>query len=82
MGANSAGGHGYGPMKIQFEDGSITEIWSPITEISGLIYGPRSFNIRGTLSIKDDQNNLSCEIVFSPNSNTNKKALTSMFSNH
>jgi len=53
MGANSAGGHGYGPFIIEFEGGHQIEIWSPKTEVSGLLYGERAFNIYDTMAIKD-----------------------------
>jgi hypothetical protein len=66
MGANSAGGHGYRPMIVEFSDGNKIEIWSPITEIQGLMYGKRTFNKYGSLLVKDKKNSLFCEVVFNP----------------
>lgn len=75
IGANSAGGHGYGPFYVEFEGGHQIEIWSPKTEISGLLYGERAFNIYDTMTIKDKKNNLFCEIVFNPDKKSGLKGL-------
>jgi Oxysterol-binding protein len=54
IGANSAGGHGFGPMTVHFmKDGAKIEIWSPFTEIGGLMYGERTFNFYDSLHVKD-----------------------------
>jgi hypothetical protein len=66
MGANSAGGHGYGPFIVEFEGGHKIEMWSPKTEVSGIMYGERAFNLYDTMTIKDKKNNLYAEIVFNP----------------
>lgn len=60
----SAGGHGYGPLTVEFEDGHSIEIWSPHTEIKGIMMGERTYNFYGSLHVKDKKNNLFCEIVF------------------
>lgn len=78
MGANSAGGHGYGPLIVEFEGGHKIEIWSPITEIAGLLYGERTFNFYDSLTVKDPKNNLYCEIVFNPERKTGIRGLLSM----
>lgn len=74
---NSAGGHGYGPLTVEFEGGHKIEIWSPFTEIRGLMYGERSYNFYGSLYVKDPKNQLYCEIVFNPNSKGTIKSLIS-----
>lgn len=78
MGANTAGGHGYGPFIVEFEDGHKIEIWSPKTEVSGLLYGERSFNLYDTMTIKDKRNNLYCEIIFNPDKKSGLKGLFGM----
>ena len=77
MGANSAGGHGFGPFTVEFEDGHKIELWSPITEITGMMYGERAFNIYDILSIKDSRNGIYCEIQFNPE---RKSGISSLFS--
>jgi hypothetical protein len=67
IGTNTAGGHGYGPMIVEFksEAGSHKiEIWSPLTEVGGLLFGERTFNFYDTLYVKDPENSLYAEIVF------------------
>ena len=66
IGANTAGGHGYGPLIVEFEGGHYIEIRSPKTEISGLMYGERTFNFYDNLTVKDPKNSLYCEIIFNP----------------
>ena len=79
IGANSTGGHGYGPLVVEFEDGKHKiEIWSPITEITGLLYGTRSFNFYDSLIVKDHKNNLFCEIAFNLERKGTIKSLLSM----
>jgi hypothetical protein len=75
MGANSAGGHAFGPFKVEFEDGGLIEMWSPKTEISGLLYGERAFNIYDKMVVKDKKNGLFCEIVFNPDRKSGLKGL-------
>ncbi len=66
MGVNSAGGHAFGPFFVEFEDGTKYEMWSPKTEITGLLYGDRVFNIYDKMIIKDRKNGLYSEILFNP----------------
>ncbi|CDW89867.1 oxysterol binding family protein [Stylonychia lemnae] len=78
IGANSAGGHGFGPLIVEFKGGQKIEIRSPITEVSGILYGVRAFNIYDTMTIKDTKNNLFCEIVFNPDKKSGFKSLFGM----
>ena len=75
MGANTAGGHGYGPFVVEFGDGQKIEIWSPITEVAGVMFGERAFNIVDTMRVKDPRHNLYCEIVFNPERKSKLKTL-------
>lgn len=75
MGANSAGGHAFGPFYVEFEDGTKYEMWSPKTEITGLLYGDRVFNIYDKMIIKDNKNGIFSEIVFNPDRKSGLKAL-------
>ncbi len=50
-------------------------MWSPKTEITGLLYGERAFNIYDTMIIKDKKNGLFCEIVFNPDRKTGLKSI-------
>ena len=81
LGANTAGGNGYGPLIVEFEGGHQIEIWSPITEISGLLYGVRAFNFYDSLIIKDHKNSLFCEIAYNPSRKGMVKSLISYGSN-
>jgi len=81
MGANSAGGHAFGPFYVEFEDGTKIEMWSPKTEITGLLYGERAFNIYDTMVIKDKKNGLFCEVVFNPDRKSGIKGLFGFGSN-
>ena len=74
---NTAGGHGYGAFVVEFEGGHKIEIWSPHTEIKGLMVGERAYNFNGTMKIKDQKNNLYCEVAFNINA---KGALKSIIS--
>jgi len=82
LGANSAGGFGYGAFIVEFEEGHKIEIWSPKTEISGVIYGERAFNIYDTLTVKDKRNGLYCEIVFNPDKKSGIKSLFGFGGSH
>jgi hypothetical protein len=61
---NSAGGHGYGALTVEFEGGHQIEIRSPHTEIKGIMMGDRTYNFYGSLHVNDKKNNLFCEVVF------------------
>lgn len=74
MGANTAGGHAHGPFFVEFADGQLIEMWSPKTEITGILYGERAFNLYDTMIIKDKKHNLHCEIVFNPDRKSGLKS--------
>ena len=77
IGVNTAGGNGYGPLCVEFEGGHQIEIWSPITQVSGMLYGVRGFNIHDSMIIKDPKNSLYCEIVFNPEKKSGIKSIIS-----
>ena len=62
---------------MEFEGGHKIEIWSPHTEIKGLMVGERAYNFNGSMKIKDPKNNLFCEVAFNINA---KGALKSIIS--
>lgn len=66
IGANTAGGFGHGAMVVEFGDGHKVEIWAPYTEVSGVLYGERAFNIVGKMTVIDRANGLHCEVRFQP----------------
>ena len=74
---NTAGGHGYGAFVVEFEGGQKIEIWSPHTEIKGLMVGERAYNFNGVMKIKDPKNNLYCEIAFNTNAKGTIKSIIS-----
>ena len=67
-------------MIVEFKDGHKIEIWSPTTEIYGIMYGERCFNFYDSLKVKDPTNSLYCEIVFNPDRKSGVKGLISSFS--
>ena len=60
-------GHGYGPLTVEFGDGHKIEIWSPKTEVGGMMYGERYFNQIEMMHVNDYKNKLFGEIEFYPN---------------
>lgn len=62
---------------MEFDGGHKIDIWSPHTEIKGLMVGERAYNFIGSMKINDPKNNLYCEVAFNINA---KGALKSIIS--
>eukprot|EP01027_Heterolobosea_sp_BB2_P000650 GEZU01000949.1.p1 GENE.GEZU01000949.1~~GEZU01000949.1.p1 ORF type:complete len:374 (+),score=87.38 GEZU01000949.1:169-1290(+) len=63
---NALKGQQTGPTNVSFSDGTVITWTLPYLWIKGIIWGERTMEYLGTLSMEDKKNNLKCEITFNP----------------